>query len=255
MADAHPSHGEKRARSEPLLLCDQLLIGWHDVPLLPPIDVTVHRGELLAVVGRNGAGKSTWFKTLLGLTSPLGGRVVHCCDDLSMCYIPQSNALDAMLPLRARDVVMQGRIHRHNWLRPVASARDHEACAQALRDADAIELADERFGELSRGQRQRVFFARMLASEADLALLDEPTAAMDVEAQHKALEKLAEASHERNTAVVIISHALDLARQHADHILLLDRTNQRIVYGTRDDVVHDTSYLRLYRPSEGPPPP
>jgi zinc transport system ATP-binding protein len=160
-----------------LLRCDKLVIGYGRQPLLPAFDLEIRRGRLLLVVGRNGAGKSTWLKTLLGLVPPVGGRIVAPGPPPRMAYIPQSAGLDAILPVRAGRVVSWGRLRRWSFLAPFTARAERQLCRDALAQAGAESLIDARFHELSGGQQQRVLFARLLASEADLALLDEPTAA------------------------------------------------------------------------------
>ena len=90
-------------------------------------------------------------------------------------------------------------------------------------------------------------FARMLATEADLALLDEPTAAMDMVAESDALQQLASLAHEHDMAVVCISHALNITEKHVDDILLLDRATGEIVFDERDRVLEHAAYQRLLR--------
>lgn len=239
-----------RGAGEPVLRCESLVVGWGGRALLPPIDLQLRRAEFVAVVGRNGAGKSTWFKTLLGLIPPVAGRVTHSSADLQLAYVPQSAGIDEILPLRACDVVQQGRLRGWSFLRPVASRADREACRRALQDAEVQDLTDRPFRSLSKGQRQRVLFARMLATEADLALLDEPTAAMDAVAEHGAIELLARLARQRDMAIVVVSHAPQVATDHADRILLLDAASQTVLWGTRDELSDHDAFRRHQRSTE-----
>jgi zinc transport system ATP-binding protein len=231
--------------SEALLSCRGLVVGWRGDALLPPIDMDILPGHFVAVVGRNGSGKTTWFKTLLGQVAPLSGEIVRSKALDHIAYIPQSNAFDEILPLSARDVVLQGRLHCNNFMRPFFSRADRHASARALEEAGAGAYGDRSFRELSKGQRQRVMFARMLATEAELALLDEPTAAMDVVAEQEAMQQLAKLAREHGIAVVIISHALSIAERYADDLLLFDRRAQQVHFGTRDQVLASEAYRRL----------
>jgi zinc transport system ATP-binding protein len=242
---AHQPHGHKHD-GEVLLRCRGLVVGWHDQGLLPPIDLELRRDRVVAVVGRNGAGKTTWFKTLLGLCPPVTGRVEHALADLRLAYVPQSSTLERLLPLTAREVVMQGRLRGWSFLHPLRARADRDACERALADAEASDLAGAPIRELSKGQRQRVLLARMLATECDLALLDEPTAAMDMAAEREALDRLHRLAHERNMAVVVVCHAVELATEFADHLLLLDRAAGVVLFGERDEVIAHEVYCRYY---------
>ena len=104
-----------------LLDCEKLVVGWQGRALLPPIELSLRRGRFMAVVGRNGSGKTTWLKTLLGETAPVAGRIVRRPQLKHIAYIPQTTAFDRLLPLSARDVDMQGRLHCNNYLWPYAS--------------------------------------------------------------------------------------------------------------------------------------
>ena len=231
--------------SESLVTCEKLVVGWQK-PILPPIDLAIRRGKLLAVIGRNGSGKTTWFKTLLGLRKPLGGRLVKARPDLRVAYVPQVAQLDPILPVRARELVLWGRITGWGFLKPFSSRLDREACTRALGEAEATDFADKPYAELSEGQKQRILFARMLATDAELALLDEPTAAMDPVAERDAYRRLARLAHEKQLAVVVISHSLGVAARFADELLWLDAEGQKVRHGAPEDVLADEDFREQY---------
>ncbi len=240
-----------------LLRCDQLVIGYGRQSLLPAFDLEIRRGRMLLVVGRNGAGKSTWLKTLLGLVPPVGGRIVTGDPPPRMAYIPQSAGLDAILPVRAGRVVSWGRLRRWSFLAPFTGLTERQLCRDALAQAGAESLIDARFHELSGGQQQRVLFARLLASEADLALLDEPTAAMDVPGQIEAYERVARLARERDMAVIVVSHTIGTAAAYAHEVLFLDRSGEDrerdtvVVRGTPAEVLAHPRFVRAFGTIEG----
>jgi len=234
-----------------LIACRDLVIGWNGHALLPAFDLTLRRGRFVAVIGRNGSGKTTWFKTILGQATPVSGRIVRSPSLNHIAYVPQTDAFDRLLPLTASDVVLQGRLHCNNFLRPFSSRADRRACREALECAGAAELGDEVFRDLSKGQRQRVMLARMLATETELALLDEPTAAMDVIAERQAVQRLIELCRQHDIAVVCVSHALNVAEKFADDILLFDRARGEVVFDKREAVLAHAAYQRLVRGDEG----
>jgi zinc transport system ATP-binding protein len=230
--------------AEAPLRSERLVIGHGGRALLPPIDAEIRRGEVLVVVGRNGAGKTTWFKTLLGLIPPVSGRVVRASPSLRLAYVPQSTSVDDLLPVRTRDLVGWGRLSGWSFLWPFSAGADHKACARALEAAGAVDLGQRFYRELSRGQKQRALFARVLAREADVALLDEPTAAMDAVAEREAMEELRRLARERNVAVVVVSHALSEACCHADRILFFREDPPEVVLGERAHVLAHEAFKR-----------
>jgi zinc transport system ATP-binding protein len=218
---------------EPLLRCERLVVGWGGRPLLPPIDFEVRPGSFAAVLGRNGSGKSTFLKTLLGLVPPISGEVRRSSPRLRAAYVPQTRELDVHLPLRVRELVAWGRLSRWGFLGPWAPRAERAAVEAALDEAGALDLADRFVRELSEGQKQRALFARVLASEAQLVLLDEPTAAMDRVAEREAIERLHRLAHERGTAVLVVTHSLSAASRLADGALFLDPDAGEVVAGSR----------------------
>ena len=230
--------------SETLLACERLVIGYGGRGLVPPIDLAVRRGDFVAVVGRNGSGKSTWFRTLVGMQAPVSGRVVR--GSARSAYVPQTAGLDSALPVRAREVVAWGRLSGWNFLNPLGGRREHAAVASALERAGATPLAHRRFRELSEGQKQRVLLARVLATEADVVLLDEPTAAMDVVAERETMERLSRLARESAKAVIVITHELSVAREWANQVLFIDREAPASVVGDAATVFCHPAFKRQY---------
>lgn len=231
---------------EPLLRCEGLVVGHRGRALLPPLDLEIRRAALTMVVGRNGSGKSTFIRTVLGLVPPVSGGVAPLRPGLRLAYVGQAVALDRVLPVRARDVVAWGLLGRWSFLRPADRKRAHEACDRALVEAGAPELADRPFGDLSEGQKQRVLLARALATRPDVAFLDEPTAAMDAVAEEAALAHLARLSRERSIGVVVISHVLPLVARFADEVIFLDRDDAVFAHGPPAAVFAHPTFRRYF---------
>ena len=211
--------------SPPLLAARHLTVVRGQRRLLDDVSISVEVGEILALVGPNGAGKSTLMKALAGIlpyqgeiflegspaeTLPRRMRARH------LAYVPQHSTLDA--PMLAREVVSQGRFaHRDGWGR--ASGDDAAAIAAALAATEATHLADRPFSRLSYGERRLVLLARALATGARILLLDEPTAALDAEAEHAVFQRFRALAQGRTT--ILISHRFPTVRM-ADRIVVLE---------------------------------
>ncbi len=232
--------------TELLLSCEELVIGFGGKPLLPPIGLQVRRGDFVAVVGRNGSGKSTWFKTLLGLQQPVSGRIVKGSSGMKSAYVPQTAGIDNILPVRPREMVLWGRLSGWNFLSPFHRREDRQIAEAALDTAGAREFALRPYRELSEGQKQRTLLARVLASQADLVLLDEPTAAMDAVAERETMRRLSALARERRIAVVVVSHDLMMAAEYADTLLFLDREAPAVVVGDAPTVFRHPAFRHQY---------
>ena len=238
---------------QPLLTCTALQVGYNGQALLPPVDFTLDHGELCAVVGRNGAGKTTLFRTLLGLLPPVGGRVATCRADTPMAYIPQRSRLDPIVPLRARDVVAMGLERGNSFLRPGLGREGREKVDRALEGMDAADLGCQPFFALSEGQKQRVLMARLLAGDPELAVLDEPTAAMDEVAEQETLELIHRLRGDYGLAVLMVTHHLPVLRRFADRVVFLDSDAQQVVAGSSAEVFEHPAFRARYgqEPGEG----
>ncbi|HEV8245315.1 MAG TPA: ATP-binding cassette domain-containing protein [Polyangiaceae bacterium] len=218
-------------------------IGYGGKALLPHFDLSIGRGEFWAVIGRNGSGKTTWLRTVLGLMDPLSGRI-EFASGLKLAYLPQRGSAEDLYPVTAYDVVAMGCQRGWSFF---GLGRDQRKRAQhALELMDVGNLSERRFSELSEGQRQRVLFARVAAAQADVALLDEPTSALDLVAEREAFELLRRLKEESNTTIIIVSHYVRLVAEYADHAILLDRDTPAVVLGTPEQVFEHPSFRARY---------
>jgi manganese/iron transport system ATP-binding protein len=230
----------------PLLRCERLVVGYNRRPLLPPIDFTIEHGQLCAVVGRNGAGKTTWFRTLMGLLPPISGLLATCQRDAPMAYIPQRAALDTLVPLPCWDVVAMGLERGRSFLRPWLPRAARRKVDHALSQMGAAELAQAPFRELSEGQKQRVLMARLLVSDPELVVLDEPTAAMDQVAEQETMARIDALRREHELAVMIVSHHLPVVSRFADQIVFIDKDSQQVVTGLPTQVFAHPAFRARY---------
>lgn len=193
--------------------------------VLRGVDLAVHAGELVALVGPNGAGKSTLLGLLAGDRPAdegavhLHGRALTAWSPVELArlraVLPQQSTLS--FPFTVGDVVRMGRAP---WIGTAAAASDDAAVTQALQQTDTAVFAERRFPSLSGGERARAALARVLAQQAGLLLLDEPTAALDLRHQELVM-RMARQRARAGYAVVVVLHDLGLAGAHADRVVLL----------------------------------
>ncbi len=238
-------HALEGGSSPPLLTCDGLVIGHRNRPLLPAIHFGVRPGTFLAVVGRNGSGKSTWLRTMLGLVRPVGGRLTRK-PGLRLGYMPQVMTLDPLLPIRAADLVEWGRLDNWDFIGAGRRAANSAASIEALTATKATALGDTLFRDLSEGQKQRVLLARTIARGADVAFLDEPTAAMDAVAEATAMTCLKDLTRQRGMTVVVVSHLLGMVARFADQVLFFDREGGVTVAGTPAEIFAHPAFRSQY---------
>jgi iron complex transport system ATP-binding protein len=215
------------------------------------VSISVERGSWLNVVGPNGAGKSTLLRVLAGLTAFDGSITVDGRDVLTMKRkeLARHVALVPQIPqippgMSVAHYVLLGRTPH---LRPLAGEgpTDLEAARRALDRLDLLAFADRAVTTLSGGERQRVLVARLLAQDAPIALLDEPTTALDVGHQQQVLDLVDELRHDHGLTVVATMHDLTLAAQYGDRVALLDR-GRLLATGTADDVLTESTLSTLY---------
>lgn len=181
------------------------------------------------VIGMNGAGKSTLFKAIMGLVTPTTGTVTICGDDPKtaqkhghVAYVPQSELVDWDFPVSVYDVVMMGRIGTQNIFKTV-SKQDHAAVKSGLERVNMTAFESRQIGELSGGQKKRVFVARALAQGADILLLDEPFAGLDATTE-KSLIALLITLQENGKTIIIATHDLLSLPDTCDHVALVKST-------------------------------
>ena len=202
-----------------------LAIGY-GAPLLRDITLQAERGKILALIGPNGAGKSTLLKTLAGQLAAQGGAVLLDGQTLTT-YTPNARArkLALMLPHTARtelttcfEVAAAGR-YPYTGRLGILSDADRHAVREALALAQAEALADRDFTKISDGQRQRVLLARAVCQQPEILLLDEPTSFLDVKGKAELMAILQTLAHEKNVAIIVTLHELELAQKLADAVV------------------------------------
>ncbi len=189
------------------------------------ISFRVEAGERVAVIGPNGAGKSTLFKAIVGFLPFTRGHISIYGNDCysshsHVGYVPQQSEIDWSFPVSVFDVVMMGRSRHIGWLRR-PSKKDRAIVRDILARFSLSDLANRQIGELSGGQRRRVFIARALAQDTPVLLMDEPFIGIDHRAEHEIMETL-DILTRQGITILLSTHHLEKAAQHFDKILILN---------------------------------
>lgn len=209
----------------PAITAAGLAVGYGSEAVVEDITLSVSPGESLALVGSNGSGKSTLLKTMLGLIPALGGelRVLQAAPGSCpkrIAYLGQSHPSRSVIPLGAAEVVRMGRFAALG-LFGRTTARDRQLVHDGMAHMDIAHLANQPLQSMSGGQRQRTYLAQVLAHEADLLILDEPTAGLDLSGRER-FRTLVAAALARGAAVVTATHDIGEASE-CDHVVLLNR--------------------------------
>ncbi len=189
----------------------------------------IPRGTVTALVGINGAGKSTLFKAIMGFVPAakgeiriLGMTVKEALAKNLVAYVPQSEEVDWAFPVLVDDVVMMGRYGKMGFLRRPKAA-DHRAVDEALARVNMTEFRHRQIGELSGGQRKRVFLARALAQDGQVILLDEPFTGVDVKTEDQIIALLRDLRDE-GRVMLVSTHNLGSVPEFCDRTVLVKGT-------------------------------
>lgn len=212
------------------LYVNQLTVTWRNGhTALRDASFSVPRGSIAALVGVNGSGKSTLFKALMGFVrvghgeiAILGQPVNRALRQNLVAYVPQSEEVDWSFPVLVEDVVMMGRYGHMGWLRR-AKPRDREIVDAALARVGMSEFRHRQIGELSGGQKKRVFLARAIAQQGQVILLDEPFTGVDVQTEARIISLLRELRDEGCT-MLVSTHNLGSVSEFCDYTVMVKGT-------------------------------
>lgn len=196
-------------------------------------------GTICALVGVNGSGKSTLFKSIMGFVTPRAGSVKinslpirTVLKQHLVAYVPQAEEVDWQFPVSVWDVAMMGRYGAMNFLR-IPRAVDKAKVEESLRRVSMWEFKDRQIGELSGGQKKRVFLARALAQGGRVILLDEPFTGVDVNTEEAIIQLLREL-REAGCIILVSTHNLGSVPEFCDQAVLINRTV--LAYGPTSEV-------------------
>jgi ABC-type Mn2+/Zn2+ transport system ATPase subunit len=231
----------------PAIAVRNLSVRLGDRLALSNVSIEVANGAFVGLIGPNGSGKSTLLRAIMGVVPVSEGRIEVANGSIEdardrFAYLPQRQRVDLEMPVKAWDVVMMGRIRRTGLLRPLRR-QDRDAVDRALAMVGLSDRRHSAIGQMSFGQQQRVFFARALAQEGDIILLDEPMNGVDPQTQELFVDLLRR-FHAEGKTIVMATHDLTQAAAMCDNLCVL---NQRLVaYGPVSEVLVEDVLREAY---------
>ncbi len=217
---------------------EDLSLAYQDEAVLWDVDLRIPRGHCCALIGPNGAGKSTLLLAALDLLKPISGQVRWLGGRFKdmrrkIAYVPQQSQVNWDFPITVRDLVQMGRYPRLGfWQR--LSAPDRQQADDALTQMGLEDLADRQILELSGGQRQRAFLARAICQQAEIYVLDEPLAGVDV-ASEKTIMDCLHNFKQLGKSIIVVHHDLSTIPRYFDYAVLLKR--RVLAIGSPDEVL------------------
>ncbi len=217
------------------------------VQILRDVNMHIHCGELTAIIGPNGGGKSTLLKAILGEVKHTGtlkyldAKGVHSGHPL-IGYVPQHLSFDFSTPTSVLDLFVSCSSNIPAWLFTPKSIRNR--VLEGLGRVRAEHLIDRRIGALSGGELQRILLALALDPIPDLLLLDEPVSGIDQNGLELFYNTVSEIREKYDLSIILVSHDLDLVAKYADRVILLKETV--VSSGTPEKVFHDENTLKIF---------
>lgn len=205
-----------------------LAIGYPSVELFRDVSLEIRQGEVTALIGRNGTGKSSLLRTIAGILKPISGKIViqgenirhHNVKQLAQMISFVSTDEVNMSNLSVYDLVGMGRSPYTNWLGSL-SEEDKRVVAESLKLVGMSHFAEKKMDELSDGERQRVMIARSLAQDTPIILLDEPTAFLDLPNRYEICLLLSRLAHEKGKTILFSTHDLNIALEICDRVIMI----------------------------------
>lgn len=236
---------------------ERMAVGYDGVPLIEEIEIKLHRGEILTLIGPNGVGKSTILKSFTRQLATVDGVIYLGNQDMKS--IPRrelAGKLSMVMTERVHpelftceDVVATGR-YPYTGGMGILTQEDWESVHQAMELVDVLELRLRDFMEISDGQRQRIMLARAICQEPQIMILDEPTSYLDIKYKLELLSILKRLARQRQVTVVMSLHEIDLAQKISDRIICI-KENRIDSCGTPEEIFSDDYIGKLYDVSAG----
>ena len=210
--------------STPIISLSDVSLTREERTILSDIDLTVGRGDFLAITGPNGGGKTTLLRIMLKLQRPTSGQVTYYnmqgepVRHLSIGYLPQKNSIDSSFPISVSEVVGQGLLNQPS----LSGASRRARVADMLGTLGLTDYADQSIGRLSGGQQQRALLGRALVSRPELLVLDEPLSYLDKHHEQLVYQLLKHLS--ADTTIIMVSHEVSTLAGMASRHIIVDHT-------------------------------
>ena len=241
-----------------ILSLESLLIGYTSGKnrkiLLPPLNASALEGELIAIIGQNGIGKSTLLRTITGLQNDLGGNVIingRTINSYSRNEFARSTGYISTEPVKVTnmtvyDLVALGRFPHTDWMGRL-DPMDQIIITDAIDKTGMQSFRNRYITELSDGERQRAMIARVLAQDTDLLVMDEPTAFLDIKSKYEIVHLLHDLSRKRKKTIIFSTHDLTIAVSEADKIWLFLKDSFK--EGAPEDLIIEGAFDDLFKDS------
>ncbi|MCB1116784.1 MAG: ATP-binding cassette domain-containing protein [Chlamydiia bacterium] len=199
-----------------LLSFQDLSFSYGSIEVLKNVNLEVHQGEYIGIIGPNGGGKTTALQLILGFLKPRKGMVHLECPSTKIGYVPQINAYDKAFPISVLEVVLMGSLGKLSWMGTLPK-EEKERARLLLKEVGCAHLEKRAFGTLSGGQAQKVLIARALMCDPELLLLDEPTANIDAESEGAIFAYLKTLQGKKT--IMIVTHNFDAIVKNVERVI------------------------------------
>ena len=209
----------------PLIELKNLSLGYDNHAVIKNLNLKINDKDFICIVGRNGAGKTTFIRGLLGLLKPLAGEVIyHNLKPNFIGFMPQETAVDPNFPATVFEIVLSGTLNRLG-LKPFYSEKEKSRAEDCLKTLKIENLRNESFKNLSGGQRQKVLLARSLAATKKLLVLDEPSNNLDSRSKSDLYKTIIDLNKRQGITILMVTHDLDHDNLIGNKILSLEGKN------------------------------
>lgn len=238
-------------KSTPCIELKNINFAYNSKNVLQNVNLTINEGEYVGIIGPNGAGKSTLLQIILGVLSPNKGEIKIFQKPLKrfkkqflLSYVPQKLAEEGdSFPATVEEVVMSGITPKKRFWQKL-TAQDRKSMEQALDLLEITHLRNRPLGELSGGEKQRVYMARALAGEAKILLLDEPATGVDIPSREGFYALLKNLNQKYGLTVIFVTHDLGVIANEVGRVVCLNQTIS--CQGSPQDFLNTKELTKIY---------